>query len=209
MKKQEQNITKNELVILAKKMALSFYLEESKLIIRSTFNILNKSNFGLLLLFLLGVFSTSITLIYGEGIKEWALGLPVGLIFLFAGGGTILKQCSDFLEVNDTHLIFRHRFKKRKIEITNGLKVKMEPTTDYVDLRGVSGSGSYWRAIEILMIQNQKEFVILDFQTESKNSRDANLLAEEICRFIRSRIKMNDKLKKLKHSPLPKSEARV
>ena len=44
MKKQEQNITKTELVILAKKMALSLYLDESKFIVRSTFKILNKSN---------------------------------------------------------------------------------------------------------------------------------------------------------------------
>lgn len=86
-------------------------------------------------------------------------------------------------------LIFRNSLKSVALKINPLLKIKMKTRQEYVKLKSLSGSGFYFRNVELFVVSETIEQRILGFQMDEKYSALANSLGSEITHRIKEKIK--------------------
>lgn len=170
------------------KASISISDHPDRLLIKSTFNIFNKINFGVLLINLMSVF---LMVVFALNSNDWfTLGFVfvLGLVFFILSLLIILKTMTDFVEVSKDQIQFRNEFKKRTFALDPNMKVRMKGSTSYTELKSQAASGSYFRYIELFLIKDGEEYLMFEILIDDKYAGEANTLGSEIIRRIKERI---------------------
>lgn len=162
---------------------------QGTLTIRTLFNPLNK--FGLGSLFFLiggvtvGVLSITHSKEYFSLIIGSILGFGIGTIAILS----ILSELTSYFKISGNNLELRNRLRLKIERLTNNHKVKMKTRSEFVQLKSQPGSGSYFRIIELYISNGTNEHLIIDFQTDEKNSSIANQLGNDLSSMVKNKIK--------------------
>ena len=161
---------------------------ENELFIRTKFNLLDKSNIGILIFLGIGIIIFGLTVTKADDLLEKIVGLTFSLLTIGFSSATLLKQITDFIRINTNELEFRNSLKKGKYKLSSDLKIKMLTKKRHVKLKTQPGSGSDFRVIELNIVTNGTENRILDFQMDEKHNSIANKLGSDISALIKERI---------------------
>ncbi len=159
------------------------------LTIRTLFNPLNKFGLGSLL-FLVGGFTVGVLSIthskeYFSMIIGSILGFGIGTVALLS----ILSELTSYFKISGNNLELRNRLRLKTERITGDHKVKMKTYSEFVQLKSQPGSGSHFRIVELYISSGTDEHLIIDFQTDEKNSSIANQLGNDLTSMIKNKIK--------------------
>ena len=161
---------------------------QDSLTIRTTFNLLDKSNVGSLL-FLLAGFTIGTLAIASDDIfsqiSGGILGFGIGTIALLS----VPSELTNYFKIELDHIKIRNRLVVTKEPLTADHKVKMKTQSEFIQLKSQSGSGSYFRVIAIYLSNGKNEKLIIDFQTDEEYADIANRLGNEVTAMVKSKIK--------------------
>ncbi len=177
---------------------------DEELIIKSKFNLLNKSTFGLVLIFCGGLFMSYISITsFLENQKSNELSNIISLVIfgllslvlLVVGIIGIYSTSTDYIKVTSSHLEFKNSsFKPTRIKLNVNFRITKRSFISNVS--NTRGFGSSFRVIELYIVENNNKKCILNFQMNEKDSDKADKLGEQIKMIIsqKKNILLRDKI---------------
>lgn len=178
----------NELTDIANRASIQFKDDGSTLFLKSKFKLNNKSNIGVIFFLLLSLAFSILFILKGN---EWfTIGIGVllgGSIFVFSIL-VILKQFTDFTKVTNKEIQFKNSLKSYRFPLDPKMKIRLDAKTEYTKLTSVSGSGSFFRIIEIYLMFEDSEYRIFDYLVPAEYIVEADKLASEIVIGIENKI---------------------
>lgn len=181
-------MTKEEFDFAIEEASISISENEERYLIKSIFKFMNTSNIGILFFLIISLFLLIITFTKGEDWISIVSGSVFsGSFFIFSVMG-LLKQVTDFVEVTNDEIKFMNSLRVKKFPLDSEMKIKVVARTEYIKMKSIRGSGSFFRHIEIYLTYKKEEYRIFNFQVDDKYSSEANKLGSEIVHKIKKRI---------------------
>lgn len=161
---------------------------DEELVISKTFRILNKSNIGLLLFFLLGLVIGVLATTQTDDLIFLLIGSIMGFGLAIISFISILAQATDYFKISNKQIAIRSNLRSKKKELKSDYKVQIKRKTEFIKLKSQPGSGTYFRFIDIYITRENEKQLIIDFQVDNRFSEDINRLGNEISSMIKTRI---------------------
>ncbi len=177
---------KEELRDIINAASISVSDTEERLLIQSKFKFFNKFNFGVLFFLVGGLFLILVSFLKVNDLLSTILGTILGGIMVVFSLYVIIKQVIDFVEVTNNEIRFRDGFKVKVFLLNSDMKIKLKRETQYVSSQ--SSFGSYFRNIELYLINDNTEFRIFNFQVDEQYSKEAGMLGIKLTGLIKKRI---------------------
>ena len=158
-----------------------------KLIVRTTFNPFNKFGIGSLIFLIIGFAIGTCALLLSKAlfgmIAGGILGFGVGTIALLS----ILSDSTSYFKIIDNNVEIRNRLKLKREQLTKKHQIEMKSRMEYI--KSKSGSGSYFRVIELYVTHGKNEKLLIDFQTDEKYTAIARQLGSQIAAKVRDEVR--------------------
>jgi len=177
-----------DLEAIAKKAGLIIRDNNDSLLIRTKFNILNKSDFGIALFIILGILITCLTFDKSADFVSRIIGLSLGLGIATVSSFILISNLTNFIDVTDKRIIIRNKLRTNTIVNDSPITIKMKTRKDEIRLKTQPGSGSKFQIIDIIISQKNKEYHALNFQHDIKYSSKINSLGQLITHLIKDKL---------------------
>lgn len=137
---------------------------------------------GTVLFLLGGLFLIIASFIWTVETSSKIIGLILGLFLFLLSVLTIIKQSTDKVQIKDNILRFQLNLKRRNIPLDGSEKVKMK--SEVVKINRVGTMGSEFIIITHLLITQNQETPIFQFQMDNSYSEKAFKLGTELTRIF-------------------------
>jgi len=176
------------------KACLVIEQSDDELVFKTKFKLWNKSNFGVLSLLFMGLFLMYMITFFStdDTLFDRIVTVVILLLGLMSTGFsvlTLLKQMTDYVKVSPQGIQFRNSLVTRKFKLSPDLKLKMRTRKEHFQLNAQAGDGSNFMIVEFFLSNGQKEFRVLDFSMNAKNSAMANYVGTAIVRQLKEKMK--------------------
>ena len=177
----------NDILKIANQACLTILADDKTVEIKHKFRLGDKSNLGVVLFLLGGLFLIIAPFIKTSDTTTKIIGIVLGLLLTVFSIMTLIRQVSDGLQIKDHIITFRHNLKRTTIPLNSTLKVKMK--TEVMKIRREGTLGSDFIIVTHFLQDNNIETPILKFQMDNSNADNAKKLGNELTRIINAKFR--------------------
>lgn len=116
------------------------------------------------------------------------MGLGLGLVISAVSFLAIMSEITSFFRLTENKMEILTRLKRTTLDLTSQDSVKMKTRVEYFKLKSQPASGSYFRIVELYIINNSRNQLFLEFQMDERDAKLANKLGNEISRMVKERV---------------------
>lgn len=177
----------NDILKIANQACLTILADDKTVEIKHKFRLGDKSNLGVVLFLLGGLFLIIAPFIKTSDTTTKMIAIVLGLFLTIFSILTLIRQVADGLQIKDNIFTFRHNLKQKTIPLSGNLKIKMK--TEVTKIRRVGSLGSDFIIVTHFLQDNNIETPILKFQMDNSNADDAKELGNELTRIINAKFR--------------------
>ncbi|CAM1356823.1 hypothetical protein [Tenacibaculum halocynthiae] len=173
-----------ELNSILNKASIKLIENQKELIIKSVFKVSNKSNIGVLLIFLGGIFIIYVSIFKSTDWFSIILGGLLGGIMFIISLLTLIDQTSNYIKITKKEIKFKHKLKTQCFTLNSNIKIKMTQYREYTKSR----TNTYYQNITLYLINSKSKIEIFSFLIEGKDGKEAKKLGRIIVQKLNNRI---------------------